>query len=226
MKNILARGGVEFVAVFLGIALSLWVDDYRESKELRERLSDDYQKIYKEVLSNIENIDNIIKLNNEIVESEKKLIEILNQEKKYNFKEMIGLINKIDSKTFFGESTAYKASVSSGRFNTSDDYKLVRNISRLYEHFFVRLDLNGNMLDKIVINFSDDFSSNFNKARFNQTNIDTLQLKNYFFSNDFHNALLNVYDMQNNYYLKRLSETRNQLIFIKKLLNNQQQILK
>ena len=226
MKNILARGGVEFVAVFLGIALSLWVDDYRESKELRERLSDDYQKIYKEVLSNIENIDNIIKLNNEIVESEKKLIEILNQEKKYNFKEMIGLINKIDSKTFFGESTAYKASVSSGRFNTSGDYKVVRNISRLYEHFFVRLDLNGNMLDKIVINFSDDFSSNFNKARFNQTNIDTLQLKNYFFSNDFHNALLNVYDMQNNYYLKRLSETRNQLIVIKDLLNNQQQILK
>ena len=226
MKNILARGGVEFVAVFLGIALSLWVDDYRESKELRERLFDDYQKIYKEVLSNIENIDNIIKLNNEIVESEKKLIEILNQEKKYNFKEMIGLINKIDSKTFFGESTAYKASVSSGRFNTSGDYKVVRNISRLYEHFFVRLDLNGNMLDKIVINFSDDFSSNFNKARFNQTNIDTLQLKNYFFSNDFHNALLNVYDMQNNYYLKRLSETRNQLIAIKDLLNNQQQILK
>ena len=78
MKNILARGGVEFVAVFLGIGLSLWVDDYRESKELRERLSDDYQKIYKEVLSNIENIDNIINLNNEIVESEKKLIEILN----------------------------------------------------------------------------------------------------------------------------------------------------
>ncbi len=226
MKNILARGGVEFVAVFLGIALSLWVDDYRESKELRERLSDDYQKIYKEVLSNIENIDNIINLNNEIVESEKKLIEILNQEKKYNFKEMIRLINKIDSKTFFGESTAYKASVSSGRFNTSDDYKVVRNISRLYEHFFVRLDLNGNMLDKIVINFSDDFSSNFNKARFNQTNIDTLQLKNYFFSNDFHNALLNVYDMQNNYYLKRLSETRDQLIAIKDLLKNQQQILK
>ena len=206
MKNILARGGVEFVAVFLGIALSLWVDDYRESKELRERLSDDYQKIYKEVLSNIENIDNIINLNNEIVESEKKLIEILNQEKKYNFKEMIGLINKIDSKTFFGESTAYKASVSSRRVNTSDDYKLVRNISRLYEHFFVRLDLNGNMLDKIVINFSDDFSSNFNKARFNQTNIDTLQLKNYFFSNDFHNALLNVYDMQNNYTFDKYME--------------------
>ena len=26
MKNILARGGIEFIAVFLGIFLSLWVD--------------------------------------------------------------------------------------------------------------------------------------------------------------------------------------------------------
>jgi len=33
-KNILTRGGVEFIVVFLGIALSLWVDDYREEKEL------------------------------------------------------------------------------------------------------------------------------------------------------------------------------------------------
>ena len=31
MKNILARGGIEFLAVFLGIALSLWVDEYREN---------------------------------------------------------------------------------------------------------------------------------------------------------------------------------------------------
>ena len=46
MKNILARGGVEFVAVFLGIALSLWVDDYREEKELSDRITDDYENIY------------------------------------------------------------------------------------------------------------------------------------------------------------------------------------
>ena len=36
MKNILARGGVEFVAVFLGIALSLWVDEYQKSKEAKK----------------------------------------------------------------------------------------------------------------------------------------------------------------------------------------------
>jgi hypothetical protein len=45
MKNILARGGIEFLAVFLGIALSLWVDDYQEEKDIKIRLMDDYKKI-------------------------------------------------------------------------------------------------------------------------------------------------------------------------------------
>ena len=49
MRNILAKGGVEFLAVFLGIALSLWVDDYRQEKELNNRIIDDYRNIYSEV---------------------------------------------------------------------------------------------------------------------------------------------------------------------------------
>jgi hypothetical protein len=32
MKNILLRGGTEFLAVFLGITLSIWVDEYQKSK--------------------------------------------------------------------------------------------------------------------------------------------------------------------------------------------------
>ena len=36
MKNILAKGGVEFLAVFLGIALSLWVDEYQKTNTARE----------------------------------------------------------------------------------------------------------------------------------------------------------------------------------------------
>ena len=36
MKNILARGGVEFLAVFLGIGLSLWVDEYKDNKNAEE----------------------------------------------------------------------------------------------------------------------------------------------------------------------------------------------
>ena len=80
MKNILAKGGVEFLAVFLGIVLSLWVDDYREDKELNERLMEDYKKIYLEVNSNITNIENIISQNENYKENEEHLLKILNKE--------------------------------------------------------------------------------------------------------------------------------------------------
>jgi len=38
MKNILARGGIEFLAVLLGISGSLWIDDYSEQKELDKQV--------------------------------------------------------------------------------------------------------------------------------------------------------------------------------------------
>ena len=63
MKTILARGGIEFLAVFFGIALSLWVDDFREERELKERLNDDLIKIYNEVQANTANIESIIDFN-------------------------------------------------------------------------------------------------------------------------------------------------------------------
>ena len=38
MKNILARGGIEFLAVFLGIALSLWVDDNEKIMKFKDSM--------------------------------------------------------------------------------------------------------------------------------------------------------------------------------------------
>ena len=76
MKNILARGGVEFLAVFLGIALSLWVDDYREDKELNDRITDDYENIYEEVNANLAIIENVIAENKEVISAEEEIIKI------------------------------------------------------------------------------------------------------------------------------------------------------
>ena len=77
MKTILARGGIEFLAVFLGIALSLWVDDFREERELRERLNEDFIKIYNEVQANTANIESIIGLNEKYLSYEEKLLKVL-----------------------------------------------------------------------------------------------------------------------------------------------------
>ena len=115
----------------------------------------------------------------------------------------------------FGETTAYRSSVSSGRFNTSKNDSLVRQLSRLYEHFFVRLKLNGDILDKQAFAFAGDHAKKFNKAKFKQSSVDTLSLTKYFFSNDFHNGLLGTHEIRKNYYMNCLKDTNNQLNKVK-----------
>ena len=215
MKTILARGGIEFLAVFLGIALSLWVDDFREERELKERLNDDLIKIYNEIQANTANIETIIDLNEKYLSYEERLLQILNREIVFNFDEAIELISNLRWPTYFGETTAYRSSVSSGRFNTSKNDSLVRQLSRLYEHFFIRLKLNGDILDKQAFEFTANHSKKFNKAKFKQSSIDTLNLTKYFFSDDFHNGLLGTYETRKNYYMNRLKDTKIQLNKVK-----------
>ena len=40
MKNILARGGIEFLAVLLGISLSLWIDERSDNAKMDKQIAD------------------------------------------------------------------------------------------------------------------------------------------------------------------------------------------
>jgi hypothetical protein len=75
MKNILARGGIEFLAVLFGITISLWVEDWRENKDIQIKIAEDYINIKQEVEIDIENIENIILSIEEQINSLKKLIQ-------------------------------------------------------------------------------------------------------------------------------------------------------
>ena len=60
MKNTLARGGVEFLAVLFGITISLWVEDWRQDKDIQDKIFEDYINIRDEIEIDIKNIDRII----------------------------------------------------------------------------------------------------------------------------------------------------------------------
>ena len=49
MNRLLTRGGVEFLAVFLGIALSFNVEEWREDSQIKNRLRSDYINIKKDL---------------------------------------------------------------------------------------------------------------------------------------------------------------------------------
>ena len=62
MKNILARGGIEFLAVLLGITLSLWVDENSKNKDIHLALQKDLINIRADLnkdLNEIERIDSL-----------------------------------------------------------------------------------------------------------------------------------------------------------------------
>ena len=60
MKNILARGGIEFIAVFLGIALSFYVEEWQNTNQQKELLNKDCKNILLDVNEDIVTIENII----------------------------------------------------------------------------------------------------------------------------------------------------------------------
>ena len=68
MRNIFAKGGIEFLAVLFGITISLWVEDQRQEKDIQSKLIEDYKNISTEIQSDVENIDRII----EAVQNQKK----------------------------------------------------------------------------------------------------------------------------------------------------------
>ena len=216
MKNILARGGIEFLAVFLGIALSLWVDDYRQEKELNNRIIDDYKNIYSEVKSNIKIIEKVINENNDIILSEGKILGILNRKVPYKQDNVIKLVTNIYSSTFFGETSAHRTSVASGRFNSSKNDALTKQISKLYEHYFVRLNKNGAWVDDV---FNQGHTIPFYTAIYNINNLDSLIIKKYFFSDTFQNNFL-FFRFARSIYMMRLEETWDQLYIVKNSLEH------
>ena len=70
MKNILARGGIEFLAVLLGLSGSLWIDGVSKNNAQRKEFFQDLIAINNEL------IDDLSVVSEKIEYNEKKLKEI------------------------------------------------------------------------------------------------------------------------------------------------------
>ena len=57
MKNILARGGIEFVAVLLGITGSLLIDEKKNDQQLIEQVNSSLHALHGEIETNIVNLE-------------------------------------------------------------------------------------------------------------------------------------------------------------------------
>ena len=134
MKNILARGGIEFLAVFLGIALSLWVDEYQKSKEAKSLNN----QILTRLLDNLEadSIDGT--WNNNVHHISMDGIDkiFLWNERKQPFLDSLDIyLSRTATFVFFvNNMEEYNSLKGSGRMELLKDEKLVKKLHEYYTY--------------------------------------------------------------------------------------------
>ena len=217
MKNILARGGIEFLAVFLGIGLSFYVEQWQSDNEQKDLLVKDCQNILTDVDEDILTIENIIDFNNVILKACNNIQSTIISDEVIIVDSIILDIKKLTYPTFFGITRSYKLSYSTGRLNLYANEKLVKEISKLYDHFYERLDINSNIYDQVGLKFLDQYVDKNIGYAINGYDYDIKEIVNFLSNKLFINELL-TFSGRVGAYLQRLNETKEQLIVVRKLL--------
>ena len=214
MKNTLSRGGIEFMAVFLGIALSFYVEEWQNTIEQKNLLNKDCKNILLDVNEDLSTITNVIKSNKEDLKSCNAILRNVEDISLINIDSVLLNLSSLGYPTFFGITKSYKLSYSTGRLNLYGDDDLISEISRLYDHYYERLKINSDLYDQVSVRFFDTYvSKNIAYAR-SGFDYNSKELEDFFSEKVFINEVLTFRGRVGNY-IKRLEETEAQLKKVK-----------
>ena len=131
MKNILARRGIEFIAVLLGISGSLWIDDWSTSRSDISKEYSAYIRLSKAMEQDIVNLEEELEKNDKMVKVINYLIENINDV------EADSLALYIDQTqsyvTLMPQLSDYEALKSTGKLYKISDFDLLQKIIDLYD---------------------------------------------------------------------------------------------
>ena len=140
MKNILARGGIEFLAVLLGISGSLYIDDLQKQNDMKNQISKSMHALVGELNSNNQQLSNL----------ENKLVRDLPDLDKLIKKDSIDYWTDFDLDTkIFKAFTSWGRPLNRVVFNSIESSGLIYNI-------------NDDSLRNEIINLYEDIYSRFN----------------------------------------------------------------
>ena len=217
MKNILARGGIEFLAVFLGIALSFYVEEWQTEKD-NERKKDQY-------LSDLTNtlemdIQQINKLLETLINSEKLITEIQSDiDKNHETLSDIEILNKLlDVEvgfSFFPQDGIFNQLISTGAFELIENVELKNILLEMYNHQKQRNYATSTEIDHFNIRFRneilDEFRVSFNYnsydgAFYGSRTVNRYKFNQpYYMSNAFY-GLLSQANLYGNMYTRQLKD--------------------
>ena len=232
MKNILTRGGIEFLAVFLGIALSLYVEEMQTEKE-NERKKDQY-------LSDLTNtlemdIQQINKLLETLINSEKLITEIQSDiDENHKALSDIEILNKLlDVEvgfSFFPQDGIFNQLISTGSFELIKDVELKNILLEMYNHQKQRNYATSTEIDHFNIRFRneilDEFRVSFNYnsydgAFYGSRTVNQYKFNQpYYMSNAFY-GLLSQANLYGNMYTRQLKDIEKSYLTALSLAKNE-----
>jgi len=232
MKNILARGGIEFLAVFLGIALSFYVEEWQTEKG-NERKKDQY-------LSDLTNtlemdIQQINKLLETLINSEKLITEIQSDiDENHKALSDIEILNKLlDVEvgfSFFPQDGIFNQLISTGSFELIENVELKNILLEMYNHQKQRNYATSTEIDHFNIRFRneilDEFRVSFNYnsydgAFYGSRTVNRYKFNQpYYMSNAFY-GLLSQANLYGNMYTRQLKDIEKSYITALSLAKNE-----
>jgi|TARA_Y100000815_G_scaffold202941_1_gene186609 hypothetical protein len=232
MKNILARGGIEFLAVFLGIALSFYVEEWQTEKD-NERKKDQY-------LSDLTNtlemdIQQINKLLETLINSEKLITEIQSDiDENHKALSDIEILNKLlDVEvgfSFFPQDGIFNQLISTGSFELIENVELKNILLEMYNHQKQRNYATSTEIDHFNIRFRneilDEFRVSFNYnsydgAFYGSRTVNRYKFNQpYYMSNAFY-GLLSQANLYGNMYTRQLKDIEKSYITALSLAKNE-----
>ena len=135
MKNILARGGIEFIAVFLGIFLSLWVDGKIKNIDLKLEKKQVYELLSKQIEELIIYTDEKIILYDRQISRGQLLIKNWDEIRKMSLdkkNEFIADIWFSIKNAYYPDFSTYETLMGSGQINLVD-FKTIKMFGTLYK---------------------------------------------------------------------------------------------
>ena len=220
MKNILARGGIEFLAVLLGLSGSLWIDGVSKNNAQRKEFFQDLIAINNELIDDLSVVSEKIEYNEKKLKEIREFLAIFEKSKIGEealdtiafFKEPLG------NRSFFGKKSAYLSSKSAGNFNRTSNLNIVHTLTRLYDQTYVRMDANNKYMDDITLRDDQWTWYLSNSTRNFIYNID--EVLNKINSSEFYNWVIKN-EFMFNYFIDLMKKTKKEMIETQKQLSNE-----
>ena len=232
MNNLLARGGIEFLAVFLGIGLSFYVEGWQTEND-NERKKDQYLS---DLVNTLEmDISQINKLLETLYQSDRLITEIQNDidnnHTLYSDTEVLNKLLEVEvGISFFPQDGIFSQLISTGAFELIKNVELKNILLEMYNHQKDRNYATSTEIDHFNIGFRNSTLEKF-RISFNYNSFDgafygsqTLNQfkfnKTYYNSNEFY-GLLSQANLYGNMYTRQLKDIEKSYLTALSLTKNE-----